>query len=158
KEGLERQVATLIGQREQKRQDRGRLALQAQTVRNEWRAQQEQFHARELEATNLRHQRDTLVLRIREDYLVELAELYQSSKSQGPEALAKTEDFLASASGSIQAANEEITELRRKLSRLGSVNLDSLQELNELEGRATAQQAQFADLTSAKKSLEDIIA
>src|SRR5262249_31668065 len=36
KEALERQVATLIGQREQKRQDRGRLALQAQTVRNEW--------------------------------------------------------------------------------------------------------------------------
>src|SRR5207248_395977 len=112
--------------------------------------------ARELEANNLRHQRDTLVLRIREDYLVELAELYQTSRAQAPEAIVKTEDFLASASGSIQAANDEITELRRKLGRLGSVNLESLQELSDLESRAATQQAQFTDLTNAKKALEDI--
>jgi chromosome segregation protein len=54
-------------------------------------------------------------------------------------------------------AQQEIEELRRKLSRLGSVNLDSLQELNELETRAGALQAQFDDLTAAKKSLEEII-
>ncbi len=54
--------------------------------------------------------------------------------------------------------NEEIEELRRKLSRLGSVNLDSLQELTELETRATSLQTQSADLTSAKRSLEEIIA
>ena len=48
--------------------------------------------------------------------------------------------------------------MRRKLGRLGSVNLDSLQELNELESRAASQQAQFDDLTNAKKALEDIIA
>src|SRR5713226_4255036 len=53
--------------------------------------------------------------------------------------------------------NEEIAELRRKLSRLGSVNLDSLQEMSELEGRATHLQTQSDDLTSAKKSLEEII-
>jgi chromosome segregation protein len=53
--------------------------------------------------------------------------------------------------------NEEIAELRRKLARLGSVNLDSLQELNELESRARNLHAQFDDLTSAKKSLEEII-
>jgi chromosome segregation protein len=53
--------------------------------------------------------------------------------------------------------NEEIAELRRKLSRLGSVNLDSLQELTELEARAGTLQAQFDDLTAAKRSLEEII-
>ena len=53
--------------------------------------------------------------------------------------------------------NEEIAELRRKLSRLGSVNLDSLQELAELETRAGSLQAQFDDLTAAKRSLEEII-
>jgi chromosome segregation protein len=56
------------------------------------------------------------------------------------------------------AANEEIAELRRKLNRLGSVNLDSLQELAELQARAATLQAQFDDLTTAKRSLEDIIA
>ena len=53
--------------------------------------------------------------------------------------------------------NEEIAELRRKLARLGSVNLDSLQELSELESRAQNLQTQFDDLTLAKKSLEEII-
>ncbi len=55
-------------------------------------------------------------------------------------------------------ANEEIAELRRKLSRLGSVNLEALQELAELEARAASLQAQYDDLTSAKRSLEEIIA
>jgi hypothetical protein len=41
-------------------------------------------------------------------------------------------------------ANEEIAELRRKLARLGAVNMDALQELN--------------DLAAAKRALEEIIA
>jgi len=56
------------------------------------------------------------------------------------------------------AAEEEITELRRKLGRLGSVNLESLQELAELETRAVGLRAQFDDLSAAKRSLEEIIA
>jgi chromosome segregation ATPase len=55
-------------------------------------------------------------------------------------------------------ATEEITELRRKLTRLGSVSLDSLQELAELEMRADTLETQYADLSSAKRSLEEIIA
>jgi chromosome segregation protein len=55
-------------------------------------------------------------------------------------------------------ATEEITELRRKLTRLGSVSLDSLKELAELESRADTLQTQFDDLSSAKRSLEEIIA
>ena len=55
-------------------------------------------------------------------------------------------------------ANEEIEELHRKLSRLGSVNLESLQELAELDTRASSLRTQSADLTAAKRALEDIIA
>jgi chromosome segregation protein len=40
---------------------------------------------------------------------------------------------------------------------LGSVNLDSLQELAELETRASSLKSQSDDLTSAKRSLEEII-
>src|SRR5262249_6553843 len=47
--------------------------------------------------------------------------------------------------------------LRRKLSRLGSVNLEALQELGELENRSRSLSIQFDDLTSAKHSLEEII-
>jgi chromosome segregation protein len=152
KESAERQVAGLTGERAGQRQERMRLANLAQTVRAEWRSQQEQAHARELEVNDLRHRRDTLSDRLREDYQLELAELYPqwvSKRDQGT-----GEDLEAP---SAEQANEEIAELRRKLSRLGSVNLDSLQELNELEVRAGALQAQFDDLTAAKRSLEEII-
>ncbi|MBI3409155.1 MAG: chromosome segregation protein SMC [Planctomycetes bacterium] len=169
KETAQAGIAMLIGQRDQKRQERARLAQQAQAVRCEWRAQQEQFHQRELEAANLRHQRDALVERLREDYQVELAELYQnhskpageSSSLRGEVVPDSTEPRTLEDSRvglDVSAANEEIAELRRKLSRLGNVNMEALQELQELEGRATSLQAQFDDLTNAKKSLEEVIA
>ncbi len=176
KEAAQREVALLATQREQKRQDRIRLAQQAQNVRTEWRAQQEIFHTREIEANNLRHQQTTLVDRIREDYQLDLAALYATSYAPMPVAAEEEapgemavpvsspdkpspEMPFARLPGPLDptAVNEEITELRRKLSRLGSVNLDSLDELNELEGRAGAQQAQFDDLSTAKNALEDII-
>jgi chromosome segregation protein len=153
KEAAERQVAALAAEREAHRQERSRLAHQAQTLRNEWREQQEQAHARELEVNDLRHRRGTLTDRLREDYQIELAELYQ----QGP--AEKTEDEAGEPlTLSAEAANEEIAELRRKLSRLGSVNLDSLQELHDLELRAGTLQTQYDDLTAAKRALEEIIA
>src|SRR5262249_48293823 len=53
---------------------------------------------------------------------------------------------------------EEIEELRRKLGRLGSVNLEAIEELNELEARASSLQLQYDDLNAAQKALQDIIA
>jgi chromosome segregation protein len=162
KETAQRQAAKLMAEREQHRQERSRLAHLAQTLRNEWREQQEQAHARELEVNDVHHRRDTLVDRLRDDYQMNLAQLYKESHAQPvpaesepsePPAIAKVQ-----ASISPDAANEEIAELRRKLSRLGSVNLDSLAELNELEMRACTLQTQFEDLTAAKRSLEEIIA
>src|SRR5204863_9520983 len=55
------------------------------------------------------------------------------------------------------AAEEEIAELKRKLARLGSVNLESLQELAEVEARANTLQVQYDDLQAAQRSLQDII-
>jgi chromosome segregation protein len=57
----------------------------------------------------------------------------------------------------VAGANDEITELRRKISRLGNVNMEALAELQELDTRARDLQTQFTDLTSSKKSLEEII-
>jgi chromosome segregation protein len=56
------------------------------------------------------------------------------------------------------SADEEIAELRRKLARLGSVNLDAIQELADLEARAGTLQVQYDDLTAAQRALQDIIA
>ncbi len=164
KEGAQRKLAELAQQREQKRQDRVRLTQQAQTVRAEWRKHQEAVHQRELEASNLRHQRDTQVQRLREDYQLDLAELYAQRQAEAAkQQLERAADPQPStfnpppATSNPGEVNAEIEDLRRKLSRLGSVNLDSLAELNELETRAASLKTQFDDLTGAKKSLEEII-
>jgi chromosome segregation protein len=158
KEAAERQLAELMRQREQQRRERQALADRAQAARAAWQEQQEQAHARELAVSDLRHRRDSLVERLREDYQLDLAALYEDSFNREPSASAA--DALADGSRlnvDASVANEEIAELRRKLSRLGSVNLDALQELAELETRASALHVQFDDLTAAQRALQEII-
>jgi chromosome segregation protein len=173
----EGRVARLNEDRDRQRRQRHELDEQAQAVRAEWRAIQEEAHARELAANDVRHRRDALADRLREDYHVELGDLYRdfTTKAQRPRsdggehtaANGAVEIGTKSADSSMclgaesldpAAAGEEIAELCRKLSRLGSVNLEALQELAELEGRAQTLRTQFDDLTAAKRSLEEIIA
>jgi chromosome segregation protein len=182
KEAAEHVVADLTRDRESKRLERQELAERSQAGRSEWQAQQEQAHARELVVNDMKHNRESLADRLREDYQIELEELYQrmreasriedrgskiekqggNESSQGDEIATSFVDPQSSilnprSSLDPLVVNEEIAELRRKLARLGSVNLDSLLELSELESRAANLQTQFDDLTSAKKSLEEII-
>ena len=160
KEAAEGRLAELTVERDRRREERARLLEQAQTARAAWRTQQEQAHARELQVNDLRHRRDTLVERLREDYQVDLAELSHSAGGacpmsgvgQAPPAESPATPL------DVAQANEEIAELRRKLARLGSVNMEALQELNDLEARAASLQAQYDDLAAAKRSLEEIIA
>jgi len=158
KEHYQRHIGDMIEQRERKRNERVRLSQQAQTARAEWRTHQETVHQRELEATNLRHQRDSLVQRLRDDYQVELAELMLQPIPTVPQPEPRAGEVLTEPAFEPVAAQQEIDELRRKLSRLGNVNMEALQELNELDARAVSLQTQFDDLNSAKKSLEEIIA
>src|SRR5207244_1519675 len=79
KEAAERRLAVLIAERDQQRQERQLLTERAQALRSAWQEQQDQAHARELEVNDLRHRRDTLVERLREDYQLDLAELYRQS-------------------------------------------------------------------------------
>jgi chromosome segregation protein len=148
KELAEQEVASLSDQRHLQRQERMRLATQAQAVRNEWRTQQEQAHARELEVNDARHRRESLVDRLRDDYQIDLVAYCLAAPANQDPAVAQQ---------SPDQVNEEIAELRKKMSKLGSVNLDSLAELQELEQRASTLQTQFDDLTSAKRSLEEVI-
>jgi chromosome segregation protein len=170
KEAAERQVADLGRERDLQRHERQLLAERAHAARAEWQAQQEHAHARELETNELRHRRETLADRLREDYQIELAELYQQQSSiedrgasieragePEPQPASILNPQSSTRARAVAVANEEIAELRRKLSRLGSVNLDSLHELAELDTRASSLQTQFDDLVSAKRSLEEII-
>ena len=52
---------------------------------------------------------------------------------------------------------EEIDQLRQKINAIGSVNLESLDELQALEARHKTLSDQFQDLSAAKAALEKII-
>jgi chromosome segregation protein len=158
KEVAEAQVSDLTERRNALRQERMKQATQAQAVRAEWRTRQEEAHAQELAVNDLRHRQAGVVDRLREDYEIGFR---PSATGDRPEVITSdgqvwaVEPFAESRKPEAEA---EIAELRRKLAKLGSVNLDALQELRELEERASTLQTQFDDLTSAKRSLEEIIA
>jgi chromosome segregation protein len=165
KEAAERRLAALTGERSRGRQDRQRRTEETQASRNAWQTRREQAHARELEVNDLRHRIETLCGRIAEDYQIDLAQLYrehEAAESAAAEIASPAGETSSDAPGpstmSTEEASAEIEELRRKLTRLGSVNLDALQELAELEVRAEALRLQFDDLSAAQKALEDIIA
>ncbi|HEY7308478.1 MAG TPA: chromosome segregation protein SMC [Gemmataceae bacterium] len=172
KEAAERQLAEWGRERARLNQERQQRNEQAQASRNTWRAQQEQAHAHEMTANDLNHRRDSLCTRLREEYEMDLAALYalhQKSEIRNPKSEGNVKDEVEiskPAEADVlelkvpegMTAEQEIEELRRKLSRLGSVNLDALQELADLEARASALQIQYDDLTSAQKALQDIIA
>ena len=167
KEEAERQVASLTQEREQTRAKRQGLQEQTQQVRSAFRTQQEQAHARELEVSDMRHKLAGLCARLSEDYQLDLAALYQERLTAQPDAsaaelvelsppAADTAAEDGGAAGELSAA-DEIIELRRKLTRLGSVNLEAIQELSDMEARHGALRIQYDDLTAAQQALQDII-
>jgi chromosome segregation protein len=104
---------------------------------------EEQKHAKELAANEIRHERGAMADRLRDDYQIELAQWEQTPSD---EELHRREEV-----------DHEIAELRRKLNNIGNVNLDALAELEDLESRFAKLSGQFEDLTRAKDSLAQII-
>jgi chromosome segregation protein len=151
REQAERRLADMTGRRDAARAEQRRLHEQMQSAHTAWQARQEQVHAQELQASDFRHRRDSLVQRLREDYQIDLV-LEADTRHETQDTRHETAD-----SDLPSSEQAEIDELRRKLSRLGAVNLDSLQELAELEVREGALRLQFDDVTAAEKSLQEII-
>lgn len=105
---------------------------------------EEEQHAHDLAAGEVRHERTTLADRLREDYGIELA--------------AATHDENPDEAQERQQVEEEIASLRRKINSVGAINMEALAELEELETRHGTLAAQFKDLSEAKAALERIIA
>jgi chromosome segregation protein len=105
------------------------------------------------------------VARIREDYGLDLASQIQEAGSERQEQSAtegaeKTQMIAPAAVApepSHHEIQQEIEDLRRKLARLGSVNMEALEELVRVEIEFNTLQAQRADLNAARKSLQDVI-
>jgi chromosome segregation protein len=143
KEALAAEVVARTNRREALQARRNALAPETQRIRARLRKIEEQTHAADLSANEVRHQRTSLADRLREDYRIELAELDRH--------------FTPEEQHQREAVQQEIEELRQKINNLGNVNLEALAELEELESRHQSQVDQHRDLVSAKASLEKII-
>ncbi|MDX1961960.1 MAG: AAA family ATPase [Pirellulales bacterium] len=143
KETFHEDTQELLAARGGFQQTRAASLQAAQRLRQKAHKQEEKRHKRELAAEAVRHERATLAARLREDYGIELAEL--TAPPTAEEARERA------------AVEEEISDLRRKLTNLGGVNLEALQEAAELETRYEHLSMQFRDLTQGKAALEQII-
>ena len=119
------------------------LVQQTQSLRRERQELDNRQHQRELAAGEVRHQRNTLTDRFREDYGIEIADCETNPTA---EELRERDEV-----------DGEIAELRRKISNIGAVNTDALEELDDLENRFASLSGQFQDLREAKEALERII-
>jgi chromosome segregation protein len=143
KETSAQRTAELVGRRGELQQQRTALTAESQKVRARIRKIEERLHAKEIEANEVRHERTTLVSRLREDYGIELAELEQEPTVEEQRQR--------------EEVQQEIDELRRKINGLGNVNLEALEELDQLETRYQTLSSQYRDLSDAKNALQKII-
>jgi chromosome segregation protein len=149
KEYRERLGTELTEQRDRDRERRRQLLERLQGARAASQDQLANLHERELALRDLNNEQKVLVDRLREDYSVDLGLLNQESLDRPT-----PEGALDAA-----AAEREMAEVRERMTKLGkNVNLDSIAELAEVEGRARELQVQHDDLTQAQASLQEIIA
>lgn len=143
KDLLAAELRDFASRREQAAASRSTLAERLQAQRRTIRQLEDRQHSQELAAGEIRHERQTLCDRLREDYGVETAELERPVDGESPAQRDEVEN--------------EIASLRKKIGSIGAVNMDALAELDELESRYNTLTGQHSDLKQAKEALERII-
>ena len=159
--------------------DRKQVSMELRGKQDQLRLAQDKVHQQKSRIEQLRLQRQQLAERMQDDYGIDIANA-DSVTGSATLAIAATPDdenqtetrdetetkdnAVSEEAGSEVAIlkrdeiDKEISELRRKLSSIGSVNLDALQELEDLESRYLAMDQQYQDLAQAKDTLQKIIA
>ena len=97
----------------------------------------------ESEMAQCRERIDELVSRYQQDYQLDLLDL------QLVELTPKLDDR--------QAAETEVAQLRQDIASVGSVNMEALRELDELQLRYDTLHGHYQDLTEAKVNLQNIV-
>lgn len=97
-----------------------------------------------LDAERLRLERQTLVSRMQEDYGIDLPE---AARQSGPPEVSPTDR---------PELEQELATLRGEVNTIGAINLESLEELDELESRFAELSSQYRDLAEAKGALEKL--
>ncbi|MDR0390646.1 MAG: chromosome segregation protein SMC, partial [Planctomycetaceae bacterium] len=128
-------------------------------------------HTKQLESERITQEQKTLVERINEDYNIDLNEIInvtknidqnnptdQINKIDEPNEINTNEILtIKETQNNIVDYKAEIEDLRLKLQNLGSVNLEAIEELDELESRHKSLSFQYNDMINAKRSIENAI-
>jgi len=121
----------------------------------------ERIHARELAAGEARHQRARIVERIRDEYDLDI-DADPPPETTPPAEDPRGQDDAPEAGEPVPEDRAEletlIEEVRRKLAGMGSVNLEALAEAEELAARLASLESQLADVTTARETIEQLIA
>ncbi len=118
------------------------LTQGVRAARSELTTTEAQLHEVDLRRGQSVVRRDELVVRVRDELGVNLVEQYDGYEHQ-------ERDW--------EQVTAEITELRAKMDRLGNVNLDAINELEELEKRHAFLASQRDDLMEAHRQLQQLI-
>ncbi|MBW8017537.1 MAG: chromosome segregation protein SMC [Planctomycetes bacterium] len=103
---------------------------------------EQQMHSVELDLSQLTVKNEDLTQRVSEELGLDLAEAYQNFEELQVD---------------WNEVRDEIKDLRGKISRLGNVNVDAIEELQELEDRYEFLSEQVEDLNESKLQLEQLI-
>lgn len=150
KEDREQRVLELNTRREHLRTTLDQVQTDLSSIRDSSSARREQAHRHELTVKELQGRRDAVADRMREDYEIDLA-AYLTSSPEGSE----SPDMASSPPA--RETHAEIEDLRRKIAKLGSVNLEALEQLTAEETREREIRTQHDDLVHAETSLLEII-
>jgi len=142
KEARSSEVLARRRAREQLRQAIEQSAARARECRGELEQIEAQIHSAQMEHQEVRVRRDDLVARVRDELSIDLADQYAGYQHA-------EQDWAA--------VEQEISDLRARIERLGNVNLDAIAEQEELEKRSEFLTAQRDDLTASRKQLEEMI-
>jgi chromosome segregation protein len=127
---------------------RRKVATELRGKQDQMRLSQDKVHQAKSRIEQLTLQRQQLAERMQDDYGIDIADENADVESK------LTEEEIAQR----DQVDAEISDLRKKLSSIGSVNLDALQELEDLESRYLDMDSQYQDLVQAKETLQKIIA
>ena len=141
---LKPQREALQSQRKQIAEQRDELNRRLQAARRQIDESQARRSQLEVTLAKLEHQRQGLVDRLKEDYEIDLPTVAAQAPAERPAIDRKQ-------------IETEINQIRDGLHRIGAVNVDALEELDEIESRFEAISAQYNDLSQAKTSLEKLM-
>ena len=141
------------------------VARDRDAAREEAAMLSERIHTRELEEGEARHQRVRIVERIRDEYDLDIDSIATTSLTEADSAGQPASDSIERVTSDEEPIPEDrdeleraIEELRRKVANMGNVNLEALAEAEELSTRLATLEAQLHDVTSARESIEQLIA